>query len=106
MTIDEYAAWAARVAAARMSPAERTDERELLHLALGLAGEAGEIADHLKKLLRGETWDRDRLAGELGDAIYYWARLCAIAGRSPSELLDRSAQAIEARIARQAKPSA
>ncbi|MSP88184.1 MAG: pyrophosphatase [Alphaproteobacteria bacterium] len=103
MTIDEYAAGAAGVAAVRMKPAERTDERELLHLALGLAGEAGEIADHLKKSLRGETWDRDRLAGELGDAIYQWARLCTLAGCSPSEVLDRSTRAIEARIARQAQ---
>lgn len=103
MTIDEYAAWAAEVAAARMKPAERTDERELLHLALGLAGEAGEIADHLKKILRGEAWDRDRLAGELGDAIYQWIRLCTLAGYSPSDVLDRSAKAIEARIARQAR---
>lgn len=102
MMIEEYAAWAAGVAAARMKPAERTEERELLHLALGLAGEAGEIADHLKNILRGETWDRDRLAGELGDVIYHWARLCALAGCSPSDVLDRSAKAIEARIARQA----
>jgi NTP pyrophosphatase (non-canonical NTP hydrolase) len=60
------------------------------------------VADHVKNVLRDGAWDRDRLASELGDVIYYWARLCAKAGCVPSELLERSVTTIEARIARQA----
>ena len=73
-----------------------------MYLVLALAGEVGEVADHVKKVLRDGTWDRDRIASELGDVIYYWAGLCAMAGCVPSELLERSVTTIEARIARQA----
>ena len=72
------------------------------HLALALAGEAGEVADDVKKVLRDGTWDRERLASELGDVIFYWAGLCAMAGCAPSELLERSVTTIETRIAKQA----
>jgi NTP pyrophosphatase (non-canonical NTP hydrolase) len=102
MTIDEYAAWAAKVTPARLGAAASTEQRQIVYLVLALAGEAGELADHVKKVLRDDTWDRDRLASELGDVIYYWAVLCAMAGCVPSELLDRSITTIEARIARQA----
>jgi NTP pyrophosphatase (non-canonical NTP hydrolase) len=100
MTIDEYAAWANAITPGRVGTAVNSEERLTCYLALGLAGEAGEIADHLKKCLRDETWDKDRLAHELGDAIYYWSRLCTLAGRNPSELLALSKTNIEARIAK------
>ena len=102
MTIDEYAAWAAKVTPTRLGAAAATEERQLMYLVLALAGEAGELADHVKKVLRDGTWDRDRLASELGDAIYYWAGLCTMTGCVPSELLERSVTTIEARIAREA----
>lgn len=102
MMIDEYAAWAAKVSPARLGAAASTEERQLLYLVLALAGEAGELADHVKKVLRDGSWDRDRLASELGDVIYYWAGLCAMAGCVPSALLDRSVMTIETRIAKQA----
>ncbi len=47
---------------------------------LGLVGEAGEIAECHKKYLRGD-YDgeayRDKMLGELGDALYYVA-VCAL----------------------------
>ena len=102
MMIDEYAAWAAKVTPTRLGAAASTEERQLMYLVLALAGEVGEVADHVKKVLRDGTWDRDRIASELGDVIYYWAGLCVMAGCVPSELLERSVTTIEARIARQA----
>ena len=102
MMIDEYAAWAAKVTPARLGAAASTEERQLTYLVLALAGEAGELADHVKNVLRDGTWDRDRLASELGDVIFYWAGLCAMAGCVPSELLERSVTTIEMRIAKQA----
>jgi NTP pyrophosphatase (non-canonical NTP hydrolase) len=106
MLIDDYAAWAAKVTPARLGAAAATEERRLLYLVLALAGEAGELADHVKKVLRDGAWDRDRLASELGDVIHYWAGLCAMAGCVPSELLERSVTTIEARIASQASSRA
>jgi NTP pyrophosphatase (non-canonical NTP hydrolase) len=94
MTIDEYAAWAASVAKVDAHP---SNER-LAYLGLGLAGEAGEAADHIKKLLRDEWLDRAGLVDELGDVIYYWACLCVATGQQPSEILDRSAAKIKRRL--------
>ena len=102
MMIDDYAVWAAKAGPARLGAAASTEERELMYLVLALVGEAGEMADHFKKVLRDESWDRDRIASELGDLIFYWARLCSMAGCVPSELLERSVKTIEARIAKQA----
>ena len=94
MTIDEYAAWAASVAKVDKHP---SNER-LSYLGLGLAGESGEVAEHIKKLLRDDWLDKAGLVEELGDVIYYWACLCAATGQQPSELLKASAAKINRRI--------
>ena len=97
MDIDDYAAWAATVAGI---PAGGTMDRECLsYLGLGLNGEAGEVAEHIKKLLRDRAWDRDAVADELGDVAFYWAALCAAVGRSPGDVLAASYEKIQARIA-------
>lgn len=94
MTIDDYASWAAGIAAVKAPP---TAER-LSYLGLGLAAEAGEVADHIKRWLRDGRLDQAGLVDELGDVIYYWACLCAAMGRTPSELLEQSAAKIGSRI--------
>ncbi|MCK1383511.1 nucleoside triphosphate pyrophosphohydrolase family protein [Bradyrhizobium sp. 21] len=94
MTIDEYAAWAATIAKVDGHP---SNER-LSYLGLGLAGESGEVAEHIKKLLRDDWLDQAGLVDELGDVIYYWACLCVATGRKPSELLDASAAKINRRL--------
>ena len=94
MTIDEYAAWAASIAKVDEHP---SNER-LSYLGLGLAGESGEVAEHIKKLLRDDWLDKAGLVDELGDVIYYWACLCAATGQQPSELLKASASKINRRI--------
>ncbi|RXG98501.1 pyrophosphatase [Bradyrhizobium zhanjiangense] len=94
MTIDEYAAWAASIAKVEEHP---SNER-LSYLGLGLAGEAGEVADHIKKLLRDGWLDQAGLVNELGDVVYYWACLCAATGQQPSEVLKTSAARINRRL--------
>jgi NTP pyrophosphatase (non-canonical NTP hydrolase) len=94
MTIDEYTAWAASIAKVDEHP---SNER-LSYLGLGLAGESGEVAEHIKKLLRDDWLDQAGLVEELGDVIYYWACLCAATGQQPSELLKASAAKINRRI--------
>ena len=104
MDIDDYVAWAAKTA--RISAGGTRDRELLSYLGLGLAGEAGEVADHVKKLLRdGESaWRPEHVADELGDLIYYWAAFCAAIGRSPGDVLAASRAKIEARIAVKAEP--
>src|SRR5215469_77734 len=95
MTIDDYADWAATVA--KVTP-PATAER-LSYLGLGLAAEAGEVADHIKKLLRDGHLNEAALIDELGDVIYYWACLCAASGSKPSEVLAASRSKISRKIA-------
>jgi len=46
----------------------------VLNGALGLAGESGEVADHIKKhLFQGHELKKEHLAKELGDIYWYIA---------------------------------
>ena len=68
MTLDEYQHLAART----MGP--RTREQQLANVALGLAGEAGEVADIFKKhLFHAHPLDTAALVKELGDCLWYIA---------------------------------
>ena len=57
-------------------------EKALEYLTLGLVGEAGEIANKAKKLIRdgadveGYNDKLDQIAAELGDVLWYAAMLC------------------------------
>ncbi len=96
MDIETYASWAADVAG--IPEGGTMDKERLSYLGLGLNGEAGEVAEHIKKLLRDGAWRPDAVADELGDIAFYWAALCAAVGRSPGEVLAASHAKIEARI--------
>ena len=58
------------------------DRRDLLTLtALGIAGEAGEVVDIIKKVLYHEhELDTSVLCKEVGDLLWYMALLCDTAG--------------------------
>ena len=75
------------------------DQSRLSYLALGLSGEAGEVAGEIKKWLRDGRLDRAALIDELGDVAYYWACLCVATGQSPADVLAQSRRKIEAKLA-------
>jgi len=63
----------------------------IVYPTLGLAGEAGEVAEKVKKLLRddGGVMSEDRreaLAGELGDVLWYVAQVATEAGLDLEEI--------------------
>lgn len=68
MSMNEYQNMAARTAI-------YSSAHQLLYPALGLAGEAGEVANKIKKMLRDGKFDRDGVAAELGDVLWYVAAL-------------------------------
>lgn len=65
----------------------------LSYAALGLAGEAGEVANKVKKHLRGDkgktAWVdiQDELADELGDVFWYLFELCHVLSLDPAEVM-------------------
>jgi NTP pyrophosphatase (non-canonical NTP hydrolase) len=77
-SFDDYQQLALRTASAE----SLVDSGTMLNAAaLGLNGEAGEIADHVKKVMfHGHPLDdatRDKIAKEIGDILWY----CAMAAR-------------------------
>jgi len=59
---------------AKRTAASTSTGEALCATGLGVAGEAGEVADYIKKvLLHGHELDKDKLVGELGDVLWYIA---------------------------------
>jgi NTP pyrophosphatase (non-canonical NTP hydrolase) len=63
----------------------------IVYPTLGLAGEAGEVAEKVKKMLRDDggvmTGERlEALAGELGDVLWYVAQVATEAGLDLDEI--------------------
>jgi len=48
----------------------------IIYPALGLGNEAGEVQGKIKKMLRDGTFDKDAIAAEIGDVLWYIAALC------------------------------
>lgn len=85
--------------------AEYPREAWLAYPALGLAGEAGEVAEHAKKAIRddaGKVSDERRasMSKELGDVLWYVAQL---ASELDLSLDDIAKQNLEKLFSRQAR---
>jgi NTP pyrophosphatase (non-canonical NTP hydrolase) len=56
------------------------------YLALGMVGESGEVAEKLKKWIRDSRLEKGEVAKELGDVLWYVARLSAAMGFTLEEI--------------------
>jgi NTP pyrophosphatase (non-canonical NTP hydrolase) len=66
--------------------------------AMGLAGEAGEVVDLLKKHLgHGHELDRDKLRKELGDVLWYVAELASCYGMELGDIAQANIHKLETR---------
>jgi len=78
-------------------------EQGVVYTALGLAGEAGEIANKMKKVIRGDksiTECREDLASELGDVLWYVAMLAKELGYSLDDIAQLNLAKLKDRQAR------
>lgn len=89
--MSEYQTLAARTLIDRPDHMPTEEEYMILWNALGLAGEAGELANLCKKgICHRHTLNRDELIKELGDVLWYVAALCTKIGVDMSEVMDRN----------------
>lgn len=90
MTASEYQRLAMRTA--------RSDCRTLSNVGLGLAGEAGEVADLIKKHLhQGHDLNVAAMVDELGDVAWYLALGCEIVGVSLDTVMERNIEKLRRR---------
>jgi NTP pyrophosphatase (non-canonical NTP hydrolase) len=74
----------------------------LTYPALGLAGEAGEVAEHVKKAIRdddGQVSDarRGAMAKELGDVLWYVSQIATELGLELEEIAETNLQKLLSR---------
>lgn len=92
MTFDEYQL------AAMSTASTSSSSLGIVIAALGLAGESGEAADHVKKwLAQGHDLDRDQLAGVIGDVLWYVALAAESIGFTLDEIAVRNIEKLRAR---------
>jgi NTP pyrophosphatase (non-canonical NTP hydrolase) len=95
---DEYQRLALRTA----SRESLVDSATMLNAAaLGLNGEAGEIADHVKKVMfHGHPLDeatRDKMAKEIGDILWYCAMGAKGLGMGLAEIAEMNVEKLKKR---------
>jgi len=77
-------------------------ECELEYLSLGLASEAGEVAGKFKKIIRDkqgiiDSKDAVKIAAELGDVLWYVARLSEFIGWTMQDVIDLNVEKLTER---------
>lgn len=88
MTADTYQNAAARTLIMEPDSEYTGNQIMLVWTALGLAGEAGEVADSIKKaVFHQHGIDRDALVKELGDVMWYVAGLCTLLDVSLNDVM-------------------
>lgn len=99
MNLNEYQTLALRTAA------PKDKKNELFHLLLGLCGEAGEIAEKTKKIVRDHDsdfakLDKDDLTKELGDVLWHIAVIADYFDISLDEIGDTNIRKLADRLKR------
>ncbi len=90
MNLNEYQELSARTA--------NRHENELLNYGLGLTGEAGEVADLIKKTqFHGHHIELDEIEKELGDVLWYLSQIARLAGASLENIAIKNIEKLKKR---------
>lgn len=77
-----------QILAMRTAKAMGSQAADLSHAALGVAGEAGEFCDAVKKhAVYGKPLDAENAAEELGDLLWYVALGCSALGVNMGDVM-------------------
>ncbi len=73
-----------------------------IYPTLGLAGEAGEVAEKIKKVIRDKNGiideeTKEKIAKELGDVLWYVAQLCTELGLSMEKVARKNLEKLFSR---------
>jgi NTP pyrophosphatase (non-canonical NTP hydrolase) len=76
--------------------------KDLLHWVLGINGEAGEVAEKLKKIIRDKNSeisqaDKDELSKEVGDVLWYLAVFAEHLGLSFQDIAQANLDKLQSR---------
>jgi NTP pyrophosphatase (non-canonical NTP hydrolase) len=74
-----------------------TGRDRLAENTLGLVGEAGEVAEKIKKHFRDATLDVSSVQKELGDVIFYWVALNNALGLNAMDTILKNMEKLSAR---------
>lgn len=84
-------------ASKRTAPKDKGDLARA-NYGMGLAGEAGEVVDLIKKVVfHGHELPKEKLKGELGDVAHYWVILCHLFDLDPEEVLQENVNKLKKR---------
>lgn len=93
MNLDEYQQLAIRTKNRKLN-----DTAQIASLGLGVTGEAGEVADLIKKFIgHGHNLDHDKLSNELGDTLWYIAVIADHVGISLSSIAEINIEKLKKR---------
>lgn len=97
MNLNDFADWASAIELRRSVTDD--PEKHLGYLGLGLAGEAGETVEVIKKHIRDGGLDRDALHHELGDVMFFWTCICRAMDFDMEDIMETARHRIDAKIA-------
>lgn len=79
----------------------KTKNDHLMNAVLGLAGEAGEVADQVKKMCyhskKPFSFHREKLVSELGDVFFYAIKFMKLMDISLEEVIDANRAKLQSR---------
>jgi NTP pyrophosphatase (non-canonical NTP hydrolase) len=79
----------------------KTWQDEIGNAGFGLVGEAGEVADQIKKMLyhteKPLEFHREKITQELGDVVFYFLKLSELMGISLEDIVKANREKLESR---------
>lgn len=99
MKANEYQKLAARTMIAKPGFEITPEQWMIIWNATGLAGEAGEVSELIKKgIFHQHGLDKEKLKKELGDVCWYIAGLCTATGITLEEVMSHNIEKLKVRF--------